>query len=283
MIPNVQAALNAVLGSAATLRNASGAGRAFELFVMTGIARELQVRGFEVWLQRSDGSRSPEPILIRFIQRGGRPAGLQEQARVQAMRSVIGFRRAQGSKWEIWNGIQFEGRSGAQHEIDVAIVPESVGQALRARPTGGCPIGRPRIAIECKDAITPGSLDEMRAFVARLYDLTLLAAHHSYLNLAGPPQAIHPGAPPEPLHGPVNTYWQENRRTLNIIARKSGFVQGAAAMTKYHSVDPHRGIKVGAANTDTLIKAVADLDPSVAGISRADCLGFVPTTPGRLK
>jgi hypothetical protein len=39
----------------------------------------------------------------------------------------------------------------------------------------------------------------------------------------------------------VITYWLENRRTLNIIARKSGFAQGAAAMTGYHSVEPHRG------------------------------------------
>jgi hypothetical protein len=56
----------------------------------------------------------------------------------------------------------------------------------------------------------------------------------------------------------VITYWLENRRTLNIIARKSGFAQGAAAMTGYHSVEPHRGIVVGAANTAALINAVAD-------------------------
>ena len=259
MIPNVQAALNAVLGSAATLCNASGAGRAFELFVMTGVARELQIRGFEVWLQRSDGSRiSRTDPDRRFIQRGGGPTGVAGASQGTSNASVIGFRRAQRSKWEIWNGIQFEGRSGARHEIDLAIVPESVGQALRAQPTGGFPTGRPRVAIECKDVATPGSIDEMRAFVARLYDLTLLAAHHPYLSVAGQPRAIHPSAPPGSLHRPVSSYWRENRRTLNIIARKKGFVKGAAAMTGYHSVEPHSGIVVGAANTDTLINAVAD-------------------------
>jgi hypothetical protein len=260
MIPNVQAALNAVLGSAATLRKASGAGRAFELFVMTGIALELQVRGFEVWLQRSDGSRISRADSDRsFIQRGGAPTGVAGASQGTSNASVIGFRWQQRSKWEIWNGIQFEGRSGARHEIDLAIVPESVGRALRAKPAGGFPIGRPRVAIECKDVKTPGSLDEMRAFVARLYDLTLLAAHHQYLSVAGAAaQAIHPGAPPGPRHRPVSSYWRENRRTLNIIARKSGFVQGAAAMTKYHSVKPHDGILVGAANVDALIKSVAD-------------------------
>lgn len=54
MIPDVQAALDNVLSSAVSLRNAGGAGRAFELFVMTGVACELKSRGFDVWLQRSD-------------------------------------------------------------------------------------------------------------------------------------------------------------------------------------------------------------------------------------
>ncbi|MCW1990967.1 UNVERIFIED_ORG: hypothetical protein M2425_002419 [Bradyrhizobium japonicum] len=259
MIPSIQTALNAVLGSTTTLRNASGAGRAFELFIMTGIARELQIRGYEVWLQRSDGSR----ILTtdadrRFIQRGGAPSGVAGASQGAANPSVIGFRWPTRPSWEIWNGIQFEGRSGARHEIDLAIVPQTVGATLRARPAGGVPTGRPRVAVECKDVTTAGSVDEMRAFVARLYDLTLLAAHHSYLPFTGPPQSIHPGAPPGAVHRPVITYWLENRRTLNVIARKSGFVQGAAAMTGYHSVEPHGGILVGAASTAALIDTVAN-------------------------
>jgi hypothetical protein len=258
MIPNVQVALDAVLGSAATLRNAAGAGRAFELFVMTGIALELQTRGFDVWLQRSDGSRiSPGDTDRRFIQRGGAPTGVAGASQGTRNASVIGFRWRQRSAWEIWNGIQFEGRSGALHEIDLAIVPESVGRTLRARPGGGAPTGRPRVAIECKDVTASGSVDEMRAFVARLYDLTLLNAHHAYLPVAGPPRAIHPGAPPGGLHRPVITYWLENRRTQNIIARKTGFVHGAAAMTGYYSIAPHGGIVVGSANMGSLIDAVA--------------------------
>jgi len=51
------------------------------------------------------------------------------------------------------------------------------------------------------------------------------------------------GEPLQPYcSSPVITYWLENRRTLNIIARKSGFVHGAAAMTAYHSIEPHGGI-----------------------------------------
>lgn len=258
MIPDIQAALDGVLGNAATLRNAGGAGRAFELFVMTGIARELKARGYDVWLQRSDETRiTPTDRNRDFIQRGGAPTGLAGKGQGDQNASVICFRQRRWPVWEIWNGIQFEGRSGALHELDLAIVPASVGAALRSRPTGGYPTGRPRVAIECKDVQAAGSVDEMRAFVARLYDLSLLHAHHRYLPFTGPSQAIHPGAPPGGTHRSVLTYWQENRRTLNVIARKTGFVHGAASMTGYHAVEPHGGIVVGSPTTTALIDAVA--------------------------
>lgn len=173
MIPQIQAALNSVLGNVATLRTAVGAGRAFELFVMAGVARALQVRGYDVWLQRSDGTRIlPRDADRRFIQRGGAPTGMAGAAQGAGNASVIGFRLPHRSAWELWNGIQFEGRSGAFHEIDLAIVAADVGIALRGMPTGGVPLGRPRVAIECKDVGTSGSIDEMRAFIARLYDVT---------------------------------------------------------------------------------------------------------------
>ena len=258
MIPDVQAALDTVLGSATTLRNAGGAGRAFELFVMTGISRELKARGFDVWLQRSNETRiAPGDPHRDFIQRGGAPTGVASKSQGDQNASVIGFCWRPRPAWEIWNGIQFQGRSGALHEIDLAIVPATVGADLRNRSAGGYPTGRPRVAIECKDVQAAGSVDEMRAFVARLYDLSLLHAHHRYLPFAGVSQAIHPGAPPGSTHRSVLTYWQENRRTLNVMARRTGFVHGAAAMTGYHAVEPHQGIVVGSLNTDGLIDAVA--------------------------
>lgn len=264
MIPQIQTALNAVLGSAATLRNANGAGRAFELFVMSGIARELQVRGYDVWLQRSDGSPiRPHDSDRQFFQRGGAPTGVSGAAQGTNNASVIGFRWAHRQAWEIWNGIQFEGRSGARHEIDLAVVPETVGRALRARANGGVPLGRPRIAIECKHVTMSGGSDEMRAFIARLYDLTLLHAHRFYLHYPGlphplPPRAIHPGAPAGSIHRPTITYRCENQRTLNIIARKSGFSSGSATMTSYYSVEPHARIVAGSPNAVALIRDVAD-------------------------
>mgnify|MGYP003667548900 CR=1 FL=1 len=260
MINDVKNALNAIVGTATNLQNAAGAGRVFELFVMTGIACALRTRGYDVWLQRSDGTRiSPTDSDRRFIQRGGAPSGISGQAKGPNNASSIGFQRGACPKWEILNGIQFRGRSSAKHEIDLAIVPQSVASSLRSNPTGGIPLGRPRVSIECKDVGTNGSVDEMRAFVARLYDLTLLKAHHPYLSVsAQTAQAIHPASPPGPVHRPALTYWIENRRTMNVIARRTGFRSGAAALTGYHAVEPHGGIAAGTVAADKLMDDVAE-------------------------
>jgi len=72
MINDLKTAVDVILGGAAILQSANGAGRIFELFIMTGVATRLQGLGFDVWLQRSDGSRiSPTDSDRRFIQRGG--------------------------------------------------------------------------------------------------------------------------------------------------------------------------------------------------------------------
>lgn len=244
MINDVKSALLKIVDSATHLSHSSGAGRAFELYVMTGIALALKAQGYVVSVQRSDGSLvRPTDRDRRFIQRGGAPAGIAAAADGPDNPSSIIFQRGCRPAWELLNGVLFKGRSGAFHEIDVAIVPASVATALR-NSTGGSPLGRPRVSVECKDVGTNGSVDEMRAFVARLYDLTVLRAHHPYLAVTGPPSAIHPDEPSGPTHLPVSNYRTENLRTLNVLARRTGFVKGTAALSAYHAIAPYGGIKV---------------------------------------
>ena len=257
MINDVKNALSGILGSVTHLNHAAGPGRAFELYVMTGIALALKARGYQVWIRRSDGSRIlPTDSDRSFIQRAGVPAGIASAADGAKNPSSIVFRRAHYPAWELLNGIVFRGRSAAFHEIDVALVPEAVATTLR-NSGGGCPLGRPRVSVECKDVGTKGSVDEMRAFVARLYDLTLLHSHHDYLGVPEPPRTIHPGASPGPAHQPAFTYWQENRRTLNVLARRTGFAQGTAALSRYHAVRPHAGVTVQSPSAAQLMANVA--------------------------
>ena len=259
MINEVRDSLNLIVGSVTNLKHAAGAGRVFELYVMTAIGLALKARGYDVWVRRSDGSRVfPTDSDRRFVQRGGAPTGIPPANQGRRNSSSIVFQRDQRPAWELLNGVQFEGRSNALHEVDLAIVPESVARALRNSSSGGSPRGRPRVSIECKDVGTNGSVDEMRAFVARLYDLTILRAHHVHLGIGGQPQAIHPAAPPGSIHRPALTYWLENRRTLNVLARRTGFVSGVAALTGYHAVEPHSGIVIGSAFSKQLMDDVAD-------------------------
>ena len=256
MIPAVQTALNSILGNNPVLSNASGAGRVFELYIMTGIAVEMQSRGFDVCLQRSDGTRIyPSDPNQAFIQRGGAPTAVPAASAGANNASVIGMSRPGGAVWELWNGIQFRGRSGGLHEIDISLVPESVASNLRI--AGGCPLGRPRVAIECKDHASAGSPDEMRAFVARLYDLSLLEGHRWYLpNPSATTMAIYPGSPSGAFYEAKQTYWDENRNSFNAIARQSGFSAGSRTMTSYYSIEPHSSISLNSVGFTTLIQAV---------------------------
>lgn len=262
MIPNIQTALDAILGSVVAMRKANGAGRIFELFIMTGVAVRLKTLGCEVWLQRSDGSRiNPNDSDRRFIQRAGAPSGVPKAADGPNNPSVVAFRKiASGPVWEIWNGVQFTGRSGALHEIDIAVVPQEVGNELRRGtnwPTS-YPVGRPRVAVECKDVGLPGTPDETRAFVARLYDLTILRAHQKYLGFPPPGQVIYPGnLSGRRFHTALQIYWQENRRTFDAIARRTGFSTGTAGMTRYYDIEPHGSITATSVQGNDFMDAIA--------------------------
>ena len=258
MIVDVQNALDTILGHASNLRQANGAGRIFELFVMTGVAEKLHGYGHEVWLQRSDGSRMlPSDPTLDFIQRSGGPAGITPASSGASNASCIGFQKLGSSQiWEIWNGVQFEGRSGAAHEFDVAIVPHQVGSELRR--SGGQPFGRPRVAVECKDVAASSSIDEMRAFVARLYDVTILQGHRHHLHLGSSPQAIYPANfGGDPYHDTRNTYRRENLHSLNVFARRTGFAKGSAAMTGYHCILPYGAVTAGSKEADMLFVDIA--------------------------
>ncbi|MEB8387792.1 hypothetical protein OO012_11165 [Rhodobacteraceae bacterium KMM 6894] len=155
-------------------------------------------------------------------------------------------------EWEMWNGVQFSGRSGAKHEFDIAIVPSHTASTLRARNAGGVPFGRPVVAIECKDVSAAGTLDEMRAFIARLYDVTALDGHAPFLtSVCSPLTSIHPGR--LPLDGPHRTYRNSNIASRSVLVRRAGFSSGTLAMTGYYSIDPRGNVVLGSSQEANLL------------------------------
>ncbi|MGI9251888.1 MAG: hypothetical protein ACR2PR_11970 [Pseudohongiellaceae bacterium] len=253
-----QEAIRKIIGKNPKLANPKGLGRAFELYIMTGIGQALQAKGCLVWIQRSDGSRiKPNDSDREFIQTGGSPAGIGADNA-----SSIVFSN-NGNQWEILNGIQFEGRSAALHEIDIAIVPKEIVDILRENPSSkGILLGRPPVSIECKDVSAKGSLDEMRTFVARLYDLTILKSHYKHLlyryYVGNRKWVVHQCV----LSGmgcvAANTYRDENNRTLNVLARRTGFSSGTAKLVEYYGIKPYPNITVGSYAAKELMKEVAD-------------------------
>lgn len=258
VIPAVASALDTIVGAVTALQKANGAGRAYELYIMTAIADELRTRGCDVVVLRSDGSAvAPGDTDRKFIQRGGVPTGIFPGSAGADNASCFRFRKPSSTQyWEIWNGIQFRGRSGGTHEIDIAIVPHEVGIMLRSYAIETSPIGRPAVAIECKDVGGKGSADEMRAFVARLYDLTILGVHSRVPHLTGARQRIYPGAPPG--NDSFQHFWEGNRRTLNVIARRTGFAAGATAMTSYYAIQPRGPVFPGTVEDADLTNEVSD-------------------------
>jgi hypothetical protein len=73
---------------------------------------------------------------------------------------------------ELHGSLQWKGRSGATHELDVSMLPRSIAGPLRT--SGGHPRGLPIVAYECKDRTNSATPDEMRQTVARLFDLALV-------------------------------------------------------------------------------------------------------------
>lgn len=246
MITAIENALKSIIGNVPTLKITNGAGKAFELLVMTGIGEELRKRGCHVSVQRSDGLQIlPSHSDRRFCQVGGRPRGVPGANEGPLNTSSIVFVvPTSGKEWEILNGVQFVGRSRAKHELDLAIVPRAVSATLRARHNGGLPGGRPTVSIECKHVAGPGEPDEMRTFVARMYDLTLLGAHtpNKIWHWPKPEQSIYPGVGGHP---PYSTYWNGNRETYNALVRTGAFRWGARRMTYYYAIRPHQKLGPG--------------------------------------
>lgn len=254
MIPAISGALNSIVGNVTMINNAGGAGRIYELYLMTAIADCLRSAGAQVWIKRSDGTQIASGDANRqFVQRGGSPSGLPGSAQGPNGMSTIAFRLHHSTRvWEIWNGIQFSGRSGGKHEFDIAIVPEHTGSALRAQARGGVPFGRPVVAIECKDVSAPGTMDEMRSFIARLYDVTALQTHARYLtSVCNPLTSIHPGQLPDDT--PHGTFRGSNFACCSLLVRRTGFASGALALTSYFSIDPRANVVPGSSQHASLL------------------------------
>lgn len=137
---------------------------------MMRLARSARLTGrWSVTLRRGDATPLPPgaPFLLPTYQDGIRRASPSAPCHVLFESAADPTRR-----YEMHNGIQWLGRSGATHECDVSVLPETVAGQLRS--PGGRPQGLPIAMFECKDKPKAANVDELRQTLARMFDLALV-------------------------------------------------------------------------------------------------------------
>ena len=151
----------------------TGQGKALEAWVLMKLAHTVHKRMFTRWsvsLRRGDGSLLPQGATFDLSSQRSR---IQPSSPTAPCYVLLEHRRKPKWRLELHGSVQWMGRSGATHEIDVSVLPARIGEAIRNHG-GGYPHGLPIAAIECKDKGGIGPLDETRQTLARMFDLTLV-------------------------------------------------------------------------------------------------------------
>jgi hypothetical protein len=208
----------------------TGEGKALEAWVLMKLAETVRRRMSRFWrvsLRQGDGTVLPTGSTFNFPSQRSRiqPSNVTAPGYVLIEHKVNTARR-----FELRGSIQWKGRSDAKHEIDVSLMPASIGEAIRNNG-GGYPHGLPIVAVECKDKGGYGPLDETRQTLARMYDLVLVT---------------------QPIPGwscrifETNTHTQWGRKSSRYIAffrkgtfgivRAGYFQSGATTLAEHYSI-----------------------------------------------
>lgn len=150
----------------------TGQGKALEAWVLMKLAQTVHecMPTWAVTLRRGDGSSLPVGASFDLPSQRSK---IQQSSPSAASYVLLEHQTFSNLKFELRGSVQWQGRSGAKHEIDVSVVPAEIGEAIRDNG-GGYPHGLPIAAIECKDKGGYGPLDETRQTLARMYDLVLV-------------------------------------------------------------------------------------------------------------
>ena len=253
MISDVQSAPDTIVRRITALEHASGAGRIFELFVITSLARGLRNAGFSVWLQRSDGTTIQSGDADRrFIQRGGAPTGVPAASAGLDNASVIGFQKRRRQRWE--SGMATSSRAAVRRRTKLTSRLFPAASRLRSeRPAvflSGDRASRLNVRMSALRAAStrcapssPGSTIDPAPCASSPY-----AIPASPRTASGQPQRSETPRDRDLLAG-------ESAPT-NIIARRTGFTVGTAPLGDYYRIEPHRNISSGSSEIDELVRSV---------------------------
>lgn len=245
-IKQLQDALRAFRAAHGALAVPTGAGRALEAWTLMRLASAVAMMpAWTVTLKRGDSSPLPPGGAFLF------PAGGSGIRRSSVNSpSFVRLSHADRGDYELHGSLKWKGRSTANHECDLSLLPASIAQALRTSG-GGHPHGLPIAIVECKDKGSEGSLDEMREAVARMFDLALVTRP--------------PVGSVRVFETKAGTHWgrySSQYRTLFSrglfgIVRSRGFQAGAHTLGDHYSVGRYpRAYRDGIAALETRFRAL---------------------------
>jgi hypothetical protein len=149
----------------------SAQGKALEAWILLKLASTASMMpSWDVTLRQGDNTLLPPGASFQLASQHTsiKPSSLSSPG-------FINLRHTKNPalEFELHCSLQWVGRSGARHEVDISLVPATIAQALRLNG-GGYPHGLPVAALECKDKTTIGTLDETRQSIARMFDLAFV-------------------------------------------------------------------------------------------------------------
>jgi hypothetical protein len=252
----LETALVALGMSRASTTLPSAPGKALELWLVMRIAAHFKAQpGWAATL--CDGAGSPLAASMPFLMRA-QPGPIS--ARLASAPGFVQITRAAtpgapAMAFELHGSLQFTGRSSARHELDISVITDRVGQAIRTGG-GGRPVGLPIASVECKHHVADGPLGEVREKVARLFDLTFLDGVYP----RNGHQLFWPGDPAAHWGTRDTRYIDVFGANLCGIARSTGFQIGAERLADHYSVRRYDQIFTSASLAGLLGDLVACLD-----------------------
>jgi len=211
-------------------------GKALEVWVLMKLAHTVHQTlsaNWQVTLRRGDGSLLPVGSNFDLPSQRSK---IQPSSPTAPGYVLLEHRRHADRRLELRGSLQWMGRSGAKHEIDVSVLPAQIGEAIRNNG-GGYPHGLPIAAVECKDKGGFGPLDETRQTLARMYDLVLVTQPISSWSCRVFETATY-------------TYWgRKSSRYVSFfkkgtfgIVRAGQFQSGASTLASHYSIGHYPGI-----------------------------------------
>jgi hypothetical protein len=207
----VSGLLNAAGATGALQLNSNTRERAFEAYIFGLVLQAARQAGAAVEVWGINSGQNPNPLVFR-----GGPGRLGSSTQDFA----YGYCVLNGHEFEVHVDVEYQGSSGAVHEIDVSIVDSAHAEAIRGQSRRLPSTRFLRGALECKFYSSTLGVSLGRAFVGLISDCGQLAAGASFVTNgtdAGLASYLHQKSRPEPYFETTPLWPANANRFVSVV------------------------------------------------------------------